>query len=171
MCRTTNYALSVLNQLEESLESITIEVYPKKLAILGESSIGMHVRHILEFYACLLNGYQTGTVDYDSRERNERLQEVKSAAIDTLRELKRTIEKLEDKVLVLQVGYSDGLPKKENIPSTYRRELIYNIEHTIHHMAIIKIGMKSLSLDCLLPESFGVAPSTLQYLKQLNRHE
>lgn len=166
----TNDAISVLSQLEESLRYVTLEDYHKKQAILGESSIGMHVRHILEFYGCLLHGYQTGTVDYDSRERNEMIQEVKSVAIGTIRELKSALKKPEDKDLFLQVSDSGDLSKKQKIPSTYRRELIYNIEHTIHHMAMIKIGLKSLSPDIALPESFGVAPSTLHYLQQLNRH-
>jgi uncharacterized damage-inducible protein DinB len=165
----SDHAISVLNQLEESLESITTEVYKNKLTILGESSIGMHVRHILEFYLCLLHGYETGTVDYDSRKRNEVIQEVKSVAISTIQKLKRAIKELEDKALFLQAGYSDELFKEERLPSTYTRELLYNIEHTIHHMAMIKIGVKSLSSNITLPESYGVAPSTLQYLKRVDR--
>ncbi|MEM9648432.1 MAG: hypothetical protein AAF969_08120, partial [Bacteroidota bacterium] len=42
------------------------------------------------------------------------------------------------------------------------REVMYNLEHTIHHHALIKVGIQFFT-DIPLPESFGVAPSTLQH--------
>ncbi|MDX1476670.1 MAG: hypothetical protein R3301_03155 [Saprospiraceae bacterium] len=47
--------------------------------------------------------------------------------------------------------------------SSLERELIYNIEHTIHHLAIIKIGLAIIAPDIPLPAHFGVAPSTVKY--------
>jgi len=46
------------------------------------------------------------------------------------------------------------------------RELAYNIEHAIHHMAIIKIGINEVSPYILLPSAFGVASSTIRHLKK-----
>ena len=46
--------------------------------------------------------------------------------------------------------------------SNYNRELMYNLEHTIHHQALIKVAINVFT-DMLLPEDFGVAPSTMQY--------
>ena len=41
---------------------------------------------------------------------------------------------------------------------------MYNLEHAIHHHALIKVGLKIMT-KIELPESFGVAPSTIQYRK------
>jgi hypothetical protein len=43
------------------------------------------------------------------------------------------------------------------------RELAYNIEHTIHHMAIIKQSIIEHFTYIDLPEYFGVASSTVRY--------
>jgi len=51
--------------------------------------------------------------------------------------------------------------------SSYFRELQYNIEHAIHHMAIIKIAIGACFTEVELPANFGVAYSTVRYQKQL----
>jgi hypothetical protein len=48
------------------------------------------------------------------------------------------------------------------LDSNYYREVMYNLEHTIHHHALIKVGIEHFT-SLQLPESFGVAPSTMQY--------
>jgi hypothetical protein len=53
----------------------------------------------------------------------------------------------------------DGL----HVRSTIGRELVYNIEHTIHHLAIVKIALKVIIPSMEIPEHFGVAPSTIRH--------
>jgi hypothetical protein len=52
------------------------------------------------------------------------------------------------------------------VSSTVGRELIYNIEHTIHHLAIVKIALKAILPSLELPEHFGVAPSTIRHRQE-----
>ena len=49
------------------------------------------------------------------------------------------------------------------ITTTIERELLYNIEHTIHHLAIIKIGLKIVAPEISVSDHFGVAASTLEF--------
>jgi len=42
------------------------------------------------------------------------------------------------------------------------RELQYNIEHAVHHLAIIKIGVKTLEDSFKLDDNFGIAASTIR---------
>jgi hypothetical protein len=41
--------------------------------------------------------------------------------------------------------------------------LVYNIEHAVHHMAIMKIGIREVADYINLPDNFGIAVSTLRY--------
>ena len=52
------------------------------------------------------------------------------------------------------------------IPSTFERELVYNIEHTIHHLALIAIGFRAYFPHVSLSEHFGVASSTVAHQKK-----
>ena len=57
----------------------------------------------------------------------------------------------------------DGVAIK--IDSNYYRELLYNLEHCIHHQALIKVAVlknENLKVDA----NFGVARSTIEYRKQ-----
>jgi hypothetical protein len=50
-----------------------------------------------------------------------------------------------------------------HVNSTYFRELVYNIEHAIHHFAIMAIAVKSNFQEVTLAENFGTAYSTIQF--------
>ena len=51
------------------------------------------------------------------------------------------------------------------IDSNYFRELLYNLEHCIHHQALIKVAILQLG-HLHVNENFGVARSTIEYRKQ-----
>jgi hypothetical protein len=51
------------------------------------------------------------------------------------------------------------------IKSNYYREIAYNLEHTIHHMALIRVGVNEVSL-VQLPQEFGMAFSTIKHQQQ-----
>ena len=51
------------------------------------------------------------------------------------------------------------------IETNYYRELMYNIEHCIHHQAIIKIALLNFG-KTEIAENLGVAKSTIEYKKQ-----
>ena len=67
-----------------------------------------------------------------------------------------------DERLMLQAGYDASKTEVIGIQTNYFREIAYNIEHTIHHMALIRIGF-SMIANIELPSDFGVASSTLKY--------
>ena len=50
-------------------------------------------------------------------------------------------------------------------PSSYSREILYAIEHAVHHMAILKIGVNLEFKKVTVPPNFGVAESTVRYLE------
>ena len=154
--------IEIIDQLIDLLNDIELPVYKDALQPLHYSTIGQHVRHITEFYLCALNGYKNGVVDYDARERNILIEIDKDFTIQTLENIKYQLKTLNlDRNLILKSKFSEN--ESMDIPSSFFRELTYLIEHTIHHLAIIKIGLNEVYPAIEIPKKFGVAHSTIRY--------
>lgn len=160
MLQKTN--IEIIDQLVDLLNDIDLDVYKDGLRPLHYTTIGQHVRHITEFYLCLLKGYEDGTVDYDARERNIRIEIDKDFTVDILEKTKQKLNiQTLDRPLILKskFGGDDAI----DISSSFFRELTYLIEHTIHHLAIIKIGLNESYPEIIIPKNFGIAHSTIRY--------
>ncbi len=154
---------NVFFQLTDSLEQLTPGEYSQRSNVLFNATVGQHVRHILELYICLYNGYETGTVNYEKRKRDIRIETDKDFAIELMQMICNNIEKT-DKDLLLESNYDEQSTEEIVVPTNYYRELLYNLEHTVHHMALIRVGINEVS-TIIIPESFGVATSTIKYRK------
>jgi uncharacterized damage-inducible protein DinB len=153
-----------LMQLRTLLNSLDEPEYIKQHDILSGASIGQHMRHILEFYLLLVSGSFTGTISYDKRERNPRIENSPSFAIDTINLLIPAISLLsEEDHVELDADYTSAGSVGNKVKSSVGRELAYCIEHSIHHQALIKAGLIASGLSDTIDENFGVAYSTIRY--------
>ena len=162
-------SVSVLDELVQILGLTDDEQYQKKLDVFSGSSIGMHTRHIIEFFDCLLSQSANGVINYDNRSRNHAIENSTSQAISSLEHLVQTVQDItKDQKLILRVSYSAVKNIYNEVETTLFRELSYNIEHTIHHNALLRIGLGVVAPELKISDSFGVAPSTIKYLSSLN---
>ena len=100
-------------------------------------------------------------VNYDKRERDLRIETDPDFANDALLRVYHLLNK-PDKALRLELDYSENSPGLLSVATNYHRELVYNLEHTIHHMALIRIGIYEVAAIAV-PENFGIAISTIKY--------
>jgi len=154
---------NVFVQLSESLELLTSEQYKQPSQILFNATIGQHVRHIIELFQCLNNGYEAGLVNYEKRKRDYRIETDKDLAAELLHNIYTVLDK-PNKHLMLEASYDEHSNDMLVIETNYYREVVYNLEHTVHHMALIRVGINEVS-NIILPEGFGVASSTIKYRK------
>lgn len=154
----------IFSQLTEALMRLTPEEYTRPSNTLSNASIGQHVRHIIELFLCLEQGYDTGKVNYEKRKRDTEIETNKELAICLLQEIYQRLDR-PNADLELQAENFENSGEPITIPSNYFRELAYNLEHTIHHMALIRIGISEISSIDVAP-SFGVAHSTIKYRQQ-----
>jgi hypothetical protein len=155
---------NILIQLTDLVNQISEQDFSKPVSSLGNSSIGQHLRHTLEFFICLEQGFEKGLINYDKRAHDKLIESDKFIALSTLGKIYEFINvQRADKNLKLEAGYD--LEKEEfvTIETNFLRELIYNIEHAVHHMAIMKIGIREIAPDIQLPHDFGIAASTIRY--------
>lgn len=155
-----------LKQGAQLLRSISDEAYTTTAHEYFGSGIGRHLRHILDHYTCFLEG--EGTIDYDARNRDERLEIDRSHALRTLDSIVARLESSHDGGNVrLVIHCNEGIEGPEasaGSESSELRELQYLASYTIHHYAIIGLILKILGHT--IPQDFGVAPSTIAHERQ-----
>ncbi|MFC4230498.1 hypothetical protein ACFOW1_01250 [Parasediminibacterium paludis] len=149
-----------LQALIKLLQSLEHEQYTHKIDHLGKASIGGHTRHIIELLQCAIDGYQIGRVDYVNRKRNLALENDKQFALETLLAIQEVMV-LPDKLLTMVVD-EIGDAAIPSISTTYFREIVYNTEHAIHHLALIKVALIEMQLH-VVDDNFGMAYSTIAY--------
>ena len=128
---------------------------------LSKSAFGEvsgHMRHILEFYECFLEGLPAGRIDYDARRRDQTLERSAVAACTRIQalsdRLKTTPELRGDALIWVRLEESCAT-------SSVGRELQVLSSHTVHHFALIALTLRvhGVAVD----PKFGMAPSTLRY--------
>lgn len=161
----------ILSQLTELVKQLSEQDYAKPIPTLGHSSIGQHLRHTLEFFICLEQGFERGVVNYDKRAHDKLIESDKFIALSVLSRITDFITKQHvNSPLKLEVGYDVSKDDFVSVDTNYQRELIYNIEHAVHHMAIMKIGVREAASYVTLPFDFGVAASTIRYQETTTAH-
>lgn len=151
---------NTLTQLKDVINQLSDHHYVCPIPALSNATVGEHTRHIIELYQTILKGYDNGIINYDKRERNSAIQTVKSQAEFAIDTILNQIEK-EDKKLMMEHCVSD-VPVI--IETNYYREVLYNLEHCIHHQALIKVALLDFNY-IQFSETFGVAPSTIEFRK------
>ncbi len=157
-------ATQLLDQLTQIIEECKSEDFVKPLPELSNSTVGQHLRHTLEFFLCLFDARVNGVVNYDNRKHDRFIETDAKLAIRVIGDIRTFVaEQSEDFPISFEANYSLEAGEVQKMPSSFYRELAYNIEHAIHHMALIKVAINQ-TLDYIqLPENFGVASSTVRY--------
>ncbi len=155
------YHIQTLDNVKSLCNLLDKEQFTEKISILSNSSIGQHIRHIVEFYSCLIDGYAMGVVNYDQRQRNTLIETLPDYAYTVINGIQEQIESI-DFNSNLDVIHTIG-DCEHPIKTTFARELFYMAEHTLHHFALIKIGISTSFPEITLPQNFGIADSTVKH--------
>lgn len=157
----TNSIHKTLTELSDLLSQLSNVDYACPCKELSNSTIGEHSRHIIELFQCLQNQYESGTINYDNRLRDYGIQTDTNKAQMAIAAILEEMPKPNKSLFLEQVIDEIDV----TIESNYQRELLYNLEHCIHHQALIKVAilqLKHLQVD----QNFGVARSTIEYRKK-----
>jgi len=159
----------ILDQLEDVVTQISTEDFAKPSPALSNSTVGQHLRRTVEFFLCLEDGFRKGVINYDKRAHDKLIESDKFIALNAIRRVRDFVVTTNvDTGLKLDVGYERNTEECVTIQTNYFRELTYNIEHAVHHMALIKIGVREVANYVTLPSDFGIAVSTLRHNDAVN---
>jgi len=166
MSQLIQAAHTILDQLSDAIKQLTDDEFTAPSRTLSGSSIGQHLRHTIEFFVCLEQGLKDGLINYDKRGHDKLIETDRELALEAINRISLFVEnQTTDKALILEGGYR-GANETTSVDTSYFREVMYNIEHSVHHMAIMKIGIKEVADRIALPTDFGVAASTIRFREE-----
>lgn len=157
-------AKDLLSQLDEIVGACQSEDFARPLEELSHATFGQHIRHTLEFFICLFDAGNTGVVNYDQRKHDTLIETDKKLARSVITSIMEFLDKNQDDFdLTFEANYTEEEGENSRMKSSFYRELAYNIEHAIHHMALLKVAVNQSLTYIQLPDNFGVASSTVRY--------
>ena len=147
----------------EAVVAAVIDLHPGAF-----SAVGPHLRHCVDHFNVLLDGWRSGFVDYDARSRDPRLERDPRAVLTALLDITGTLstigrENLDDELVVSQSA-APGRPPASS-PTRLERELLFLSGHAIHHIAIMVLAASATGVA--IPSELAVAYSTAGHRESL----
>jgi uncharacterized damage-inducible protein DinB len=159
-----DFVIEDLIKIHFLIEAVDDTLFVEELPVLSNATIGKHIRHILEFYLAVINRTTPNEVSFDDRRRDLELETCRDKANEVISDLQLAVSQhAEDQPVILKASYSLGDEQSLRFTSSVERELAYALEHSIHHQAIIKIGLSSKPVELEFVQMLGVSPATTRY--------
>ncbi len=142
------------------LNCISNDEYNNKTIAPYYSSIGVHMRHILDVFDCVLDGIESGSINLINRKRNELAENYTQHGIAYFDEILRRLKLLENadfnKIVMVTDDLGLGMVSANY---TLGGILIQAHSHAIHHFASVGYVISQLGIE--LPDTdFGFNPTT-----------
>jgi len=142
------------------LNSISDEQYSNSSTPPYYSSIGTHIRHILDIFNCIFIGLDTQKVNFSERERNPIAEKTTSGGIayfnDIISKLKTLSEEDFKQIIAVTDELGDG---KVTVDYSLEAVLMQAHSHAVHHFATIGYIVSKLDIE-LLDDGFGYNPTS-----------
>jgi len=124
------------------------------------SSIGGHMRHILDIFDCVFEGLDCGQVDLTARKRNQLVERSAHVGIAYFEKTLAQLEVLKDTDFERVIEVSDDLGLgMVTAKYTVAAALIQAHSHAMHHFASLGYIVTRLGID-LPHKDFGFNPTT-----------
>uniref|UniRef100_UPI0040473028 hypothetical protein n=1 Tax=Mariniflexile sp. TaxID=1979402 RepID=UPI0040473028 len=152
-------SIHTLSKSKSLLGSLSDEIISDHSVSPYYSSIGSHIRHILDFYDCIFGTSLDNGIDLTARSRNKKVESECSSA-------KQYLDSIIDKLMKFECDMNDpvvvfddlGLGKVE-MTYTYGALFAQANSHTIHHYAIMNYILDALNIS-MEDSDFGYNPTT-----------
>ncbi len=153
--------IDVLEQGARLVARLDDQVYATQHAVVFESAIGAHVRHVVDTVESCTVGLPVGRLDYEVRRRDPEVERSRAAGLRALVAAAGRLTSLRTSDISVWLRARAGDPAGAWVLTSAERELEFLYSHTVHHFALIAVLCRLAGLE---PEpTFGIAPSTLRH--------
>lgn len=142
------------------LESISNEEYSNTSIAPYYSSIGSHMRHVLDVFDCIFEGIESKQINLIKRKRNNLAENRTDIGIDYFNSVLNQLSKIESNNFNQIVEVTDDLGLGVITANyTLGGVLIQAHSHAIHHFASVGYVISQLGIQ-LPDDDFGFNPTT-----------
>lgn len=166
-----------LDQIITFIEGLTSTEYLYVATPLFDSSIGQHLRHIVDLYLALIgssNAYHSETsnqnicsINYDIRRRGACIETDKDTGLDELSNIRKWLSNIAEhdinKEALVSTEVSLTSQQSEVFKSSFGRELCFASSHLTHHLAIMAAIAKMSGKE--VDPYLGLAPATATFTR------
>lgn len=167
MIKVINGSIESLEQMIDFIQSLSDDTYQKAPKPLFDSSIGQHLRHILDLYMALITASDLQAINYDIRRRGLALETDKNEGIKELVLICDWLKSLDLELLSLPANISTEVSisssQAVDLTSSVGREICFASSHLTHHLALMAAIAKFLGQE--VSKTLGVAPTTATFLR------
>nr|WP_245621469.1 DinB family protein [Enterovibrio calviensis] len=160
-------AMDVAAQSLELLHQLSDAQYNHVAAPYLQSSIGQHMRHILDVFHAATGCPTSDFIDYDVRRRAHPVEKDKAIAISEWTLLCHWLDGLSEDNLLSRVNVSGEVSLTHHVASVTRstlgRELSFVASHAVHHFALIRVSLCAQGISTA--DTFGMAPATATFYR------
>lgn len=186
MNRSISGSLETIDQMISFIEGLSDKEYQYIAKPLFDSSIGQHLRHIVDLYLALMSSTQLGhidsaktirsssaispvsTINYDIRRRGALIETEKQTGLAELADIRAWLLYNEHTNMTEEVWISTEVSlssqASELFKSSLGRELCFASSHLTHHLAIMAAIAKVSGKE--VDSSIGLAPATATYTRE-----
>ena len=142
------------------LQSIDQNNYVNESIAPYHSSIGSHMRHVLDFFNCIIEGLDANKIDLTARKRDERIATQIPLALESILMIQQTLLNFSNVNTDYLVHVTDNLGQG-NVTVSYTLEsiLAHANSHAVHHFATIGYMLHQLNVTHTVV-GFGYNPTT-----------
>lgn len=159
--------LEVISAINENLQKASLllncidqSCYTDVSIAPYHSSIGSHIRHILDFFNCIIDGLDANKIDLTSRKRDERIATDIPSALLRISEIQQTLLTFAEVNTDYLIHVTDNLGQG-NVTVNYTLEsiLVHANSHAVHHYATVGYMLHQLNVTHTIA-GFGYNPTT-----------
>ncbi len=149
-----------LQRCIQLLNCISDDEYNNTAVAPYYSSVGVHMRHILDVFDCIFDGLESGSINLINRKRNELVENYTQYGIAYFEDILQRLKLIEtadfNKIVVVTDDLGVGIV---SVNYTLGGILIQAHSHAIHHFASVGYVISQLGIE--LPDAdFGFNPTT-----------
>ena len=178
MNRSIAGSVESLDQIMTFIEGLTATEYQYIATPLFDSSIGQHLRHIVDLYLALMKSSSAQTsepfspdvcnINYDIRRRGAYVETDKNTGLAELSNIRQWLKSVAERDLskdaLVSTEVSLTSQQSEVFKSSFGRELCFASSHLTHHLAIMAAIAKVSGKD--VDPYLGLAPATATFTRE-----